>query len=123
MDPIDGSLRAENIQRSRGVGDLNKLNASVGRVDPRLGICAFRPVGRWSVPIGQLRADNDNPAVRRELQNVAMLDVESAGYERRHRRQLRIKRGLRSQPATARPLFRGPSAVVLPDALRGRCSA
>ena len=93
MDPIDGSLRAENIQRSRGVGDLNKLNASVGRVDPRLGICAFRPVGRWSVPIGQLRADNDNPAVRRELQNVAMLDVESADYERRDRRQLRINAG------------------------------
>ena len=93
MDPINGSLRAENIQPSRGVGELNKLNASVGRVDPRLGICAFRPVGRWSVPIGQLRADNDNPAVRRELQNVAMLDVESADYERRDRRQLRINAG------------------------------
>ena len=93
MHPIDGSLRAENIQRCCAVGELNKLNASIGRRDPRVGICAFRPVRRWSVPIGPLRADNDNPAVRRELQNIAMLDVESAGYERRHRRQLRINAG------------------------------
>jgi hypothetical protein len=90
MHPIDRSLSAENIQRRFVVGELDELNTSIGRRDLQGGIRAIRLARRWRVPVGPPSAGNDNPRVRGELQNVAMLDVESADYERRDRRQLRI---------------------------------
>lgn len=90
MDPIDGPLGAENIQRPHTVGKLHKVNANAGGCDRNIRISALMCARQRCVSVGARRANDDNPAIRRELKDVAIIEFELADHEGRDRRHLRI---------------------------------